>query len=128
MAGQAVLDTRGTNRLPARVMGSVKYGSSRLRCALWLAAAMAISGCDDSSRASPTAGSDPMMVETSFTTRQGPFRVTCYKDEAIVFEHGTIYRVYQPEGADAGWSYETGDGLKFRGRIGENVNCVWQSR
>ncbi len=69
-----------------------------------------------------------MMVESSSATRQGPFRVTCYKDEAIVFEHGTIYRVHQPDGEDAGWSYETGDGLKFRGRIGENVNCVWQAR
>ena len=60
------------------------------------------------------------------TIREGPYRVTCYKDEAVVFEHGTIYRVYRPDGADSGWSYETGDGLKYRGRIGENVNCVWQ--
>ena len=64
--------------------------------------------------------------ESGVTVRQGPFRVTCYKDESIVFEHGTIFRVYRPSGADAGWSYETGDGLKYRGRIGENVNCVWQ--
>lgn len=115
-------------------MGSPNHGSSRLRCALSLAAAMVVAGCGDSDGASPptgvalSAGPDPIMVETSTATRQGPFRVTCYKDEAIVFEHGTIYRVYRPDGEEAGWSYETGDGLKFRGRIGENVNCVWQSR
>lgn len=72
------------------------------------------------------ARSDVADQDSGITIRQGPFRVTCYKDESIVFEHGTIYRVYRPNGADAGWSYETGDGLKYRGRIGENVNCVWQ--
>ncbi len=69
---------------------------------------------------------DAIAQYTAPTVRQGPFRVTCYKDEAVVFEHGTIFRVYRPNGADAGWSYETGDGLKYRGRIGENVNCVWR--
>ncbi len=111
-------------------MGSVIFRSSRPRCALWLAAAMTVSGCGDSGLVSSSTGAEPdsMVVDAASNARQGPFRVTCYKDEAVVFEHGTIYRVYQPEGVDAGWSYETGDGLKFRGRIGENVNCVWQSR
>ena len=73
-----------------------------------------------------SARADAAGPDSAVTIRQGPFRVTCYKDDSIVFEHGTIFRVYRPSGADAGWSYETGDGLKYRGRIGENVNCVWQ--
>lgn len=115
-------------------MGSVIFGSPRLRASLWLVVATAISGCGDSGALSPPADGAPAVepdsvaAETASTVRQGPFQVTCYKDEAVVFEHGTIYRVFRPEGVDAGWSYETGDGLKFRGRIGENVNCVWQSR
>ncbi|NNG03575.1 MAG: hypothetical protein HKM95_05670 [Inquilinus sp.] len=58
--------------------------------------------------------------------RLGPHSVVCYKDEEVVFEHPAIFRVYRPAGDDVGWSYETRDGLKFRGRIGENVNCVWR--
>ena len=96
------------------------------------AIAAALSGCADSARPGGTAGVDApdgtaaYAQDSATTVRQGPFRVTCYKDEAVVFEHGTIYRVFRPYGEDAGWSYETGDGLKYRGRIGENVNCVWQ--
>ncbi len=97
--------------------------------ALTFAAVSAIAGCSGPAQAPPAAasGSTGTVAEDSDrTVRHGPFRVTCYKDEAVVFEHGSIYRVYRPQGADAGWSYETGDGLKYRGRIGENVNCVWQ--
>ena len=96
-------------------MDCVLLRSSGRWVALWLAVAMG-QGCAD----------PPEGAATAAAVRQGPLRVTCYRDEQVVFEHGTIYRVYRPDGDDAGWSYETGDGLKFRGRIGENVNCVWQ--
>ncbi len=64
--------------------------------------------------------------EAAPVVRQGPLQVTCYKDDAVVFEHPDIYRIFRRHGENAGWSYETGDGLRFRGRIGEHVNCVWQ--
>ena len=100
--------------------------------ALVLTASAALGGCSQGPttaavEGTATAGAaDSVALKSEPTVRQGPFRVTCYKDEAVVFEHGTIYRVYRPYGANAGWSYETRDGLKYRGRIGENVNCVWQ--
>ena len=92
----------------------------------------AISGCAEPAQPPASSANDSadraaaIAQDSAPTIRQGPFRVTCYKDESVVFEHGTIYRVFRPDGEDAGWSYETGDGLKYRGRIGENVNCVWQ--
>ena len=91
-----------------------------------IAVLAAVIGCAES--APPPTVVEPTGVaeDPAQTIRQGPYRVTCYKDDAVVFEHGTIYRVYRPDGDDSGWSYETGDGLKYRGRIGENVNCVWQ--
>ena len=100
--------------------------------ALVLTASAALGGCSQGTTTAATDGVatagavDAVALESEPTVRQGPFRVICYKDEAVVFEHGTIFRVYRPYGANAGWSYETGDGLKYRGRIGENVNCVWQ--
>ncbi len=106
--------------------------SSHRPLLLSLAVMAAISGCAEPAQPLAAAGSDAanrtaaVAQDGERTIRQGPFRVTCYKDESVVFEHGTIYRVYRPQGEDAGWSYETGDGLKYRGRIGENVNCVWQ--
>lgn len=101
--------------------------SSHILKAVSLAALAAAFGCAEPPPA-PLAAEPTGTVaqDAAPTIRHGPYRVTCYKDEAVVFEHGTIYRVYRPDGADAGWSYETGDGLKYRGRIGENVNCVWQ--
>ena len=99
---------------------------------LSLAVLAAVSGCSEPAQPLAATGGDAanrtaaVAQDAAPTIRQGPFRVTCYKDESVVFEHGTIYRVYRPQGEDAGWSYETGDGLKYRGRIGENVNCVWQ--
>ncbi len=106
--------------------------SSHRLLTLSLAVLAAVSGCAEPAQplaATGTGAADrtaAVAQDTAPTIRQGPFRVTCYKDESVVFEHGTIYRVYRPQGEDAGWSYETGDGLKYRGRIGENVNCVWQ--
>lgn len=127
-----MLDSESTKRLLSPVMGRVFFGSQRLRGWLWLLAALAIPGCGEPDTVvAPGADGQPAALEavaqgTAPTVRQGPMRVTCYKDEEVVFEHGTIYRVFRPYGEDAGWSYETGDGLKFRGRIGENVNCVWR--
>ena len=106
--------------------------SSHSLLTLSFAVLAAISGCADSAQPPASSADDPsdrtaaVAQDTAPAIRQGPFRVTCYKDESVVFEHGTIYRVFRPDGEDAGWSYETGDGLKYRGRIGENVNCVWQ--
>lgn len=101
--------------------------SSHILKTVSLVALAAVVGCAEPApeplAAEPAA---TLAQDSAPTIREGPYRVTCYKDEAVVFEHGTIYRVYRPDGADSGWSYETGDGLKYRGRIGENVNCVWQ--
>lgn len=53
--------------------------------------------------------------------REGPFSVTCFKDEEVVFEHPEIYRTMAP----TGWTYETNEGVTFRGRLGSQVNCQW---
>jgi hypothetical protein len=58
--------------------------------------------------------------------REGPWRVECWQDEQLVFEHDRIYRVWHPEGRPPHWAYETPDGLRFRGRMGTGINCVWQ--
>lgn len=58
--------------------------------------------------------------------RQGPFRVTCFHDNEIVFEHDHIYRVWQPHAQPPQWAYETADGVRFRGRMGTGLNCIWE--
>ena len=56
----------------------------------------------------------------------GPWRVECFQDEELVFEHNRIYRVWHPEARPPHWAYETPDGLRFRGRMGTDLNCVWR--
>ena len=59
--------------------------------------------------------------------RDGPWLVVCTKDNEVVFEHDDIYRVLRVDGTSPGIAdYETGDGITFRGRIGESVNCTWE--
>lgn len=57
--------------------------------------------------------------------RQGPWRVVCYQEGEVVFEHNSIYRVWLADHVPPQWAYETVDGIRFRGRIGSDVNCQW---
>ena len=57
--------------------------------------------------------------------RQGPWRVVCYQDGDVVFEHNSIYRVWLADHVPPQWAYETVDGIRFCGRIGTDVNCQW---
>ena len=57
--------------------------------------------------------------------RQGPWHVVCYQDNQVVFEHDAIYRVWRADHNPPQWAYETIDGVRFRGRIGTDVNCTW---
>ena len=70
----------------------------------------------------PTGGSADRQV-----VRDGPWRVVCVKEDEVVFEHDDIYRVLRVDGTAPGIAgYETGDGITFRGRMGEAVNCIWE--
>ena len=57
---------------------------------------------------------------------EGPWQVRCFQDEELVFEHNQIYRVWRPDARPPQWAYETADGLRFRGRMGTDLNCVWR--
>ena len=58
--------------------------------------------------------------------RQGPWSVVCYQDNAVVFEHDRIYRVWRAEEQPPQWAYETIDGIRFRGRMGTDLNCTFR--
>ena len=57
--------------------------------------------------------------------RQGPWSVVCYQDNAVVFEHDRIYRVWRADEQPPQWAYETIDGIRFRGRMGTDLNCTF---
>ena len=58
--------------------------------------------------------------------REGPWRVVCYRESEIVFEHDQIYRVWMEDHHPPQWGYETVDGVRFRGRMGTDLNCNWR--
>ena len=58
--------------------------------------------------------------------REGPWRVVCYRQSEIVFEHDQIYRVWMEDHHPPQWGYETVDGVRFRGRMGTDLNCNWR--
>ena len=101
-----------------------------------LATALALAACN-------TSAPDPQPTENAPTTADGaastndrqqveeplvdgPWRVECFQDEELVFEHNRIYRVWHPEARPPHWAYETPDGLRFRGRMGTDLNCNWR--
>ena len=70
--------------------------------------------------------SEPAEPASDERAVEGPWRVACFQDETLVFQHDRIYRVWHPEGQPPHWAYETPDGLRFRGRMGTDLNCIWQ--
>ncbi len=87
-------------------------------------------GADESTDTTgePAGGTVPARPPLAPQIRQGPFRVTCFHDNEIVFEHDRIYRVWQPQAQPPQWAYETADGVRFRGRMGTGINCIWDRR
>lgn len=110
--------------------------SSRARpSALWrlpvclLAAQLLLAGCQATAPPSPQddpAAADDAANPDARPIREGPWRVECFSEDRMVFEHSRIYRVWHPEGRPPYWAYETPDGLRFRGRMGTDINCTWQ--
>ena len=74
----------------------------------------------------PAAAAGVQVWAPSQRVRQGPWHVVCYQDNEVVFEHDAIYRVWRADHNPPQWAYETIDGVRFRGRIGTDVNCTWQ--
>ena len=74
----------------------------------------------------PAAAAGVQVWAPSQRVRQGPWHVVCYQDNQVVFEHDAIYRVWRADHNPPQWAYETIDGVRFRGRIGTDVNCTWQ--
>lgn len=73
----------------------------------------------------PPAG-PPETAAAEERPREGPWRVECFQDEELVFEHDRIYRVWQARARPPHWAWETDDGLRFRGRMGADLTCVWR--
>ena len=74
--------------------------------------------------AEPAPKADP---EDQIVRREGPLRVTCLRDDEVVFEHDRIYRVIRSDSRGPGVAtYETDTGIPFRGRMGEAVVCMWE--
>ncbi len=57
---------------------------------------------------------------------QGPWRVVCVQEDEVVFRHDRIFRVWEPDHEPPQWVYQTADGLRFRGRMGTDLNCMFE--
>jgi hypothetical protein len=57
---------------------------------------------------------------------QGPWRVVCFQEEEVVFRHDRIFRVWDADNEPPQWVYQTEDGVRFRGRMGTDLNCTFQ--
>ena len=98
--------------------------------AVMVAAMLSLVACSGGVPDSGSAGTIPEPAGATAAAgdrpREGPWRVLCFQDEELVFEHNQIYRVWHPEARPPHWAYETPDGLRFRGRMGTDLNCVWR--
>jgi hypothetical protein len=115
---------------PSPAIGRAGPRPHRPAPACLLAALLLLAGCQ--STASPAPEDDPAAPaedaadSAAEPVREGPWRVECFSEDRLVFEHNRIYRVWHPEGRPPYWAYETPDGLRFRGRMGTDLNCTWQ--
>jgi|GEM_PF-2107235 len=71
------------------------------------------------------AGTAPGTDAPAPVAMQGPWRVVCFQENEIVFEHDRIFRVWEPDNEPPQWVYQTEDGVRFRGRMGTDLNCIF---
>lgn len=73
----------------------------------------------------PTPAPEPESESDTVEAPPDVWKITCFRDNAVVLEIPIVYRIYRIVDGYGMWIYETPEGVRVQGRMGKGLTCAY---